>query len=188
MILALMYPIVLGLDRLETASFLRSNGTFQYLTGLPSFPNSQTLRRFLHHARDDFWQQMHRVQRPPAADCLSTLPAQCSRFIFDLDSTVVTVFGSQEDAAVGYNPRYRGKKSYDPLLWIDANSSYLWDAELRTGNAAPGMAAWRCWTPASPMLHPTFASCESEPTPASASILCSPLSKLGPYNMPWSPV
>src|SRR5207302_11438311 len=32
MILALVYPLVLGLDRLETASFLRSNGTFQYLT------------------------------------------------------------------------------------------------------------------------------------------------------------
>jgi len=32
MILALVYPIVLGLDRLETASFLRSNSTFQYLT------------------------------------------------------------------------------------------------------------------------------------------------------------
>ena len=31
MILALVYPIVLGLDRLETASFLRSNGTFPYL-------------------------------------------------------------------------------------------------------------------------------------------------------------
>ena len=29
MALALVYPIVLGLDRLETASFLRSNGTFQ---------------------------------------------------------------------------------------------------------------------------------------------------------------
>lgn len=38
MILALLYPIVLGLDRIETASFLRSNGTLQYLTGLPSFP------------------------------------------------------------------------------------------------------------------------------------------------------
>src|ERR1039458_9276893 len=32
MILALVYPIILGLDRIETASFLRSNGTFQYLT------------------------------------------------------------------------------------------------------------------------------------------------------------
>jgi hypothetical protein len=32
--------------------------------------------------------------------------------VSDLDSTVVTVFGNQEGAAVGYNPRYRGKKSY----------------------------------------------------------------------------
>jgi DDE family transposase len=48
---------------------------------------------------------------------------------------VVTGFGKQEDAAVGYNPRYRGKRSYDPWLCIEANSSYLWDAELRPGNA-----------------------------------------------------
>jgi len=52
MIVALVYPILLGLDRLETASFLRFNGTFQYLTGLPSFPDPQTLRRFLHQAPD----------------------------------------------------------------------------------------------------------------------------------------
>src|SRR2546422_6764877 len=61
MILALVYPLVLGLDRLETASFLRFNGTFQYLTGLPSFPDPQTLRRFLLHAPDSLWEQMHRV-------------------------------------------------------------------------------------------------------------------------------
>jgi len=61
MILALVYPIVLGLDRLETASFLRFNGTFQYLTGLPNFPDPQTLRRFLHHAPDSFLKQLHRV-------------------------------------------------------------------------------------------------------------------------------
>src|ERR1022692_1240917 len=59
MVLGLVYPLVLGLDRLETASFLRSNGTFQYLTGLPSFPDPQTLRRFLVQAPDLFWWQMH---------------------------------------------------------------------------------------------------------------------------------
>ena len=42
--------------------------------------------------------------------------------ILDLDSTVVTVFGHQEGAAVGYNPHYRGKRSYDPLLCLEANS------------------------------------------------------------------
>ena len=55
--------------------------------------------------------------------------------ILDLDSTVVTVFGRQEGAEVGYNPRYRGKRSYDPLLCLEANSAFLWDTELRPGNA-----------------------------------------------------
>jgi hypothetical protein len=134
MILALMYPIVLGLDRLETASFLRSNGTFQYLTGLPSFPDPQTLRRFLLQAPDLFREQMHRVNDRLLQKFIH-MPDHRSRLIFDLDSSVVTVFGRQQNAEVGYNPRYRGKRSYSPLLCIEANSSYLWDAELRAGNA-----------------------------------------------------
>ncbi len=61
MLLALIYPIVLGLDRIETASLLRSNGTFQYLTGLPSFPDPQTLRRFLLNAPVNLREQLHRA-------------------------------------------------------------------------------------------------------------------------------
>ena len=134
MILALVYPIVLGLDRLETASFLRFNGTFQYLTGLPSFPDPQTLRRFLHQAPDSFLEQMHRVNDRLLQSFVHR-PDHRSRLIFDLDSSVVTVFGRQQKAEVGYNPRYRGKRSYNPLLCLEANSSYLWDTELRPGNA-----------------------------------------------------
>ena len=36
--------------------------------------------------------------------------------IVDCDSTVKTVYGSQEGAAVGYNPHKKGAKSYHPLL------------------------------------------------------------------------
>src|SRR2546422_10203351 len=61
MLLALVYPIVLGLDRIETAALLRSNGTFQYLTGLPSFPDPQTLRRFLLNAPAHLREQLHRA-------------------------------------------------------------------------------------------------------------------------------
>jgi hypothetical protein len=46
-ILALIYPIALGLGRIETTHLLKHNGVFQYLTGLPSYPNPTTLRRFL---------------------------------------------------------------------------------------------------------------------------------------------
>jgi branched-chain amino acid transport system ATP-binding protein len=119
---------------LETASFLRFNGTFQYLTGLPSFPDPQTLRRFLHQAPDSFLEQMHRVNDRLLQSFIHQ-PDHRSRLIFDLDSSVVTVFGRQQKAEVGYNPRYRGKRSYNPLLCLEANSSYLWDTELRPGNA-----------------------------------------------------
>jgi hypothetical protein len=47
MLLALLYPILLGLGRVETTDLLRANGVFQLLTGLPTYPNPTTLRRFL---------------------------------------------------------------------------------------------------------------------------------------------
>src|SRR5437879_819229 len=153
-LLALIYPIVLGLDRIETASLLRSNGTFQYLTGLPSFPDPQTLRRFLLNAPTHLREQLHRGN-DRVLETFIHLPDHRSRLILDLDSTVVTVFGRQEGAAVGYNPRYRGKRSYDPLLCLEANSSFLWDVELRRGDAGT-------WAGSVELLACCFHSCPSD--------------------------
>ncbi len=136
MILALVWPVVLGLDRIETASLLRANGTFQFLAGLPSFPDPQTLRRFLLRAPASFAQQLGRVN-DRLLQLFMHLPHRRSRLILDLDSTVVTVFGRQEGAEVGYNPRYRGKRSYQPLLGLEANSTHLCAAQLRPGDIDP---------------------------------------------------
>ena len=154
MLLALIYPIILGLDRIETASLLRSNGTFQYLTGLQSFPDPQTLRRFLLNAPAQLREQLHRANDRLLQKFIH-LPEHRSRLIFDLDSTVLTVFGHQEGAAVGYNPRYRGKRSYDPLLCLEANSSFLWDVELRRGDAGT-------WAGSEELLACCFRSTPSE--------------------------
>jgi len=150
LLLALIYPIILGLDRLETASFLKANGTFQYLTGLPKFPDPQSLRRFLFKAPPGFREQLHRFNDQLLGRFIH-LPEHRSRLILDLDSTVVTVFGRQEGAAVGYNPRYRGKRSYDPLLCLEANSCFLWDTELRPGDAGT-------WSGSEGVLASCFAS------------------------------
>jgi hypothetical protein len=68
--------------------------------------------------------------------------------VLDLDSTMLTVFGHQEGAQKGYNRRYRGKRSYDPLLCLETTSTFLWDTELRAGDAgtwagSPELLA--CW-------------------------------------------
>ena len=154
MTLALVYPILLGLGRIETASFLRANGTFQYLTGLPDYPDPQTLRRFLSGAPGDFRHQLHRINDRLQQQFMHW-PEHRSRLILDLDSTVVTVFGHQEQAEVGYNPRYRGKRSYNPLLCLEANSSLLWDTELRPGNAGT-------WDGSVELLASCFASLPSD--------------------------
>jgi len=133
MLLALIDPIILGLDRIHRASLLRSTGTFQYLTGLQSFPDPQTLRRFLLNAPAYLREQLHRAN-DRLLQRLVHLPEHRSRLIFDLDSTMLTVFGHQEGAE-GYNPRYLGQRSYDPLLCLEANSSFLRDVELRRGDA-----------------------------------------------------
>jgi hypothetical protein len=154
MTLAVMYPILLGLDRLENSSLLRSDSTFHYLTGLPSYPDAQSLRRFLLHAPPEFRLQLHRFNDRLLQQFIHR-PEHRSRLILDLDSTVVTVFGRQEGAEVGYNPRYRGKRSYDPLLCLEANSSFLWDTELRAGNAGT-------WAGSSEVLASSFLSVPSD--------------------------
>jgi len=136
MVLALSWPLILGLDRIETASLLRSNGTFQFLTGLSSFPDPQTLRRFLLGAPPSFTVQLRRVN-DRLLQFVTHLPTHRSRLILDLDSTVVTTFGHQEGASVGYNPRYRGKRSYQPLLCVEAGSAHLLGAFLRPGKTDP---------------------------------------------------
>ena len=154
MLLALVHPILLGLDRIETAALLHTDETFQYLTGLQSFPDPQTLRRFLLNAPADLREQLHRANDRLLQRFIH-LPKHRSRLIFDLDSTVLTVFGHQQGAEVGYNPRYRGKRSYDPLLCVEANSSFLWDVELRRGDAGT-------WAGSEELLASCFLSTPSD--------------------------
>lgn len=131
-VLALLYPIVLGLARLEAASFLRSNGIFQYLTGLPRFPHPSTLRRFLYDTSKQARQQFARVIDRLTARLLQH-PHPRSRLVLDLDSTSLLVYGQHEGAHYVYNPSRRGVRSYEPLICCEANSGLFWAGELRPG-------------------------------------------------------
>jgi hypothetical protein len=93
--MASVYPIVLGLDRLELAALLQANGTFQYLTGLPSCPDPQTLRRFPLHAQPEFRGQLHRCNDRLLLRFIHQ-PEHRSRLILNLYSAVVTVFARQK--------------------------------------------------------------------------------------------
>ena len=131
--LTLIYRISLGLGRIETSHLLKQNGVFQYLTGLPTYPNPTTLRRFLlrmaplalpklRKLHDRFLLSMMLRPKPPI------------RVIFDLDSTVLILYGKQEMARIGYNPKKWGRPSYHPLLCFNGITKDFWHGELRPGD------------------------------------------------------
>src|SRR2546425_7844270 len=134
MLLALLYPMILGLERIETAQLLRQNGVFQYLTGLPSYPDATTLRRFLLRVAPVALPRL-RALHDQFLQRMTITPHRLTRLIFDVDSTVLVVYGQQEQARRGYNPIKRGRPSYHPLLCFEGQSKDFWHGELRPGDA-----------------------------------------------------
>lgn len=134
LLLALIYPMILGLENVEVSALLKTNGVFQYLTGLPAFPDPTSLRRFLIRSAPTLLPELCAAHDALRARflCLPTVP---SSLWLDCDSTVRTLFGHQEGAAVGYNPRQRGRRSYHPLLIREAHLDDILGGLLRPGNA-----------------------------------------------------
>jgi len=92
MILALIYPMILGFEKIEVTSFLRTNGVFQYLTGLPTFPNPTTLRRFLTRGSSELLSPLQEIHNDLRMYFL-TQPIPRSSFCIDFDSTAKTLYG-----------------------------------------------------------------------------------------------
>lgn len=134
MLLAVLYPMILGLGRIETSQLLQHNGVFQYLTGLQRYPNPTTMRRFLLRAAPTVLPKLRRLHDRFLA-LMTVRPHRPSRLIFDVDSTVLVVYGKQEQAKIGYNPIKRGRPSYHPLLCFEGQSKDFWHGELRPGDA-----------------------------------------------------
>lgn len=133
-ILALIYPMILGLEKIEVSALLKTNGVFQYITGLPSFPDPTTLRRFLTRASPELLARFEKTHNDLRKHFLAQ-PLPRSRYWIDFDSTAQTLYGHQEGVVKGYNPGHRGKKSYHPLVATEAHLRDALGGFLRPGNA-----------------------------------------------------
>jgi hypothetical protein len=80
---------------------MRSNGVFHYLACLSAYPEVTRLWRFLER-----FARLGRITFLLLDGCRhSAVLRQMGIPIFDLDCIVLTVYGLQERAKVGYNPK-----------------------------------------------------------------------------------
>jgi len=135
-ILSILYPMILGLGRIETNILLQQNGVFQYLANLPTYPDPTTLRRFLERLGSRGLRGFQSLHDRFRSQFLME-PHPRSSVIFDLDTNVITVYGQQQGARVGFNPKKRGRPSYQPLLCFEGKTGDIWEGTYLSGNAHP---------------------------------------------------
>jgi hypothetical protein len=131
-ILILLYTIILGIGRVENTRFLQSNGVVKKIIGLKKFPNPTTIRRFLYRLTPNAIHQIIKVHDLIQKKIFFTNHTKTS-VTFDIDATVLTVYGKQQKAKVGFNPKRRGARSYLGIFCFESNREF-WYGKLISGN------------------------------------------------------
>ena len=140
LVVVFLYILIAGLPRVNKTQILQYNGLFLSLVGLKTFPDETAWRRFLRRLSPAAIRQIARLHDQIRAQ-LFCLPDPRSSLVFHLDSVVLTLYGKQQGARLGYNPKKKGRPSYHPLLCFEARGQEFWHGSLRPGNAASNTGA-----------------------------------------------
>ena len=120
-----------GLQRPYHFEAIQNDPLITYKLGLERLPDdtlfNKDLKRF---DSEDKVRQLLRVHW----DVVGGHFTKPKRLVIDFDSTVETVYGNQENSAVGYNPHKHGRASYHPLLAFEGATGLSLNATLRPGN------------------------------------------------------
>lgn len=92
LILAIIYALIVGVHRLSKTKILQGNGAFQQIVGLKNYPYSSSLRRFLKRINPETIQNINKVHDHLRLK-MFYLPRPRTSILFDLDSSVLTLYG-----------------------------------------------------------------------------------------------
>ena len=131
--------VIAGAQRFAHANQLRADRALHSLLGMKRFPSDDTIlnyfRRFSQAEIERFWRPLWRW-------LISRLPQLEKGFSLDLDSTIFSRHGAQQQGtAKGYNPRRPGRLSHHPLLAVLAEANFVLHSWLRSGNAGASQGA-----------------------------------------------
>jgi hypothetical protein len=133
LLISLLYGMFLGYSRPGQMEILAGDSVFIKIAGLICFPVQSTISRFLSVLKVAMAQQVALLNFSLLMQFRRGFQA-FRELTLDLDSHVTSVFGRQQRAAVGYNPKKKGRKSYHSLLcFIGETRDYL-GGLFRSGN------------------------------------------------------
>lgn len=133
----LLDAIVAGANRVFDLEQLAADPLFVHLAG-GVVPSIDTVYRAL--SLFDEWALAELEERLAHEGLTGAMRPTEQRVFLDIDTSVLPVFGSQEGAMPGPNPRYHGRPSYHPILARIAETGAWVGAIYRSGDTALGGA------------------------------------------------
>ena len=125
MLISCLYGMFLGYPRPGQMEILSADRVFQKVAGLVSFPVQSTISRFLNALKVSVAKEIAGFNFDLLMKFRDGFKA-LKGITLDLDSHVTPVYGTQQRAGLGYNPKKKGRKSYHPLLcFIGETRDYI---------------------------------------------------------------
>lgn len=132
LLLSHFYYTMAGMERLDHLTSIKNNGLIPELTGLPQLPGTRAMRDFILTMTPEDLTQIERAHDIIRARIFQ-YPHILTSATLNFDSSVLTVYGNQELAEVGYNPFKHGRKSYHPVFGFENHLRISLNGELRSG-------------------------------------------------------
>jgi Transposase DDE domain group 1 len=137
-VLAMVLAIYVGFSRLHHLQFLQREPMLTGILHVLRLPPQCTFWRFLAALPACIARQLLTVQRRMRERVWEAAHVELAAVTLDTDTTVHTLFGQQMGGRKGYNPKNKGKKSYQPILTFVAETKEYVSGELRNGDRPSG--------------------------------------------------
>jgi len=164
-VLAMVLALYVGFSRLNHLRFLEREPMLVGILKVWRLPPQCTFWRFLASLHLQIAQQLLEVQRSMRQRVWEAAHVRLKSVTLDTDTTVHTLFGQQMGARKGYNPHYRGKKSYQPMLTFLAETREYVMVELHNGDRPSGdqiaRHLERTWAALPPGVETVYARADS---------------------------
>jgi len=137
-VLGMVLAAYVGFSRLHQLRFLEREPMLTGILRVLRLPPQCTFWRFLASLHLGIARQLLEVQRRMRERVWEAAHVQLAAVTLDTDTTVHTLFGNQMGGRKSYNPKNKGKKSYQPILTFLAETREYISGELRNGDRPTG--------------------------------------------------
>jgi len=135
---AIVIGIYLGFSRLNQLRYIARDPLLAGILKVAQLPPQSTLWRFLNSLHVGIGPQIKNVQRQLREAVWTAGNVALKTVTIDTDTTVHTLYGKQMGGRKSYNPKNKGKKSYQPILSFLAETKEFIAGDLRNGDRPTG--------------------------------------------------